>query len=302
MFTSLKRTIRIGIKSFARNIGINIATIFIITLVILLFSLLFIFNSASKILIAGIQEKVDVSIYFNEDALTENIMEIKSVVSQIPEVKNVEYVSKEEALDKFIERHKEEPILIESITEIGDNPFLASLNIRVLEASQYSQVTSLLENGSFKNLINKIDYYQRKPVIDRIFSIISAVNRGGFATALVLCLVSVFIAFNTVRIAISNMGEEISVMRLVGASDKFIKAPFLIQGAVCGIISALIAFILIFSFSYAITSKVKVLAPDVSVLGLFISNVLFIFLLQIAVGVSLGIFSSLIAVRKYLKI
>ena len=302
MLTSFKRIFRIGYKSFFRNIGLNIATISIMVIVVFLVTMLFLFNSASQILISDVQEKVDISVYFKENALTEDIMEVKSNISKIPEVKEVEYTSKEQALEKFIEQHKDDPVLMESLTEIGDNPFLASLSIKAWQASQYEQVAKLLEGDSFKNLINEVDYYQRKPVIDRLFSITSGINRIGIILGVILGILAVLVIFNAIKIAICNTEEEISVMRLVGASNWFIRGPFLIQGIIVGISATLIVLLITFALCYGIDSRVKVIAPQISTFAIFISSFWLLLLIQLLTGIGLGVISSMVAIRKYLKV
>jgi len=302
MFVSLKRIIKTGWKGFSRNIALGIATILIMVMVIFLATLLFLLKPASDILISDLREKVDISVYFKEDVLAENISDIESEISRIPEVKNVEYISKEQALEKFIARHQTDPVLMESITEVGENPFLASLNIKAWQASQYQQVTDFLETSHFKDLIAKVDYYQRKPVIDKIFSITSFINRSGIIFSIIFGLVAVLVAFNTIRIAIHNSSEEISIMRLVGASNWFIRGPFLIQGAIVGFLSALITVLITFGICYGFDSKIKMILPQLSILSIFLINFGLLILIQFGVGIGLGVVSSLIAIRKYLKI
>lgn len=302
MFASFRRIIRSGFKGFSRNSGLSAATIFIMVMVIFLLTMLFLFNLASNVLISSIREKVDISVYFKEDILVDDILEVKLQVAQIPEVKNVKYVSQEEALEKFVERHKDDPVLMESLTEVGRNPFLASLNIRAWEASQYEQLSSFLEGSGYKNMFAKVDYYQRKPVIERLFSITSSLNRGGILFSIVLGVIAVLVAFNTVRIAISNSSEEISTMRLVGASNWFIRGPFLIQGVIAGVLATLITLVLTFGICYGLDSKIKMLTPEISTFGLFLSNFFLLLLIQLALGITIGIISSLIATRRYLRV
>ncbi|MBZ9577584.1 ABC transporter permease [Patescibacteria group bacterium] len=302
MLTSFKRIIKTGWKGFSRNIGLSIATILIMVMVISLATLLFLLNPASKILISGLQEKVDISVYFGEDVLPEDIWEVKSEISRIPEVKDIEYVSREQALEKFIEKHRDDPVLMESLTEVGYNPFLASLNIKAWQVSQYEQVTNFLETGPFRNLIDKVDYHQRKPVIEKVFSVTSGINKVGIFFSIIFGAIAILVAFNTIRIAIYNSSEEISIMRLVGASNWFVRGPFLIQGAIVGFIATLITLIITFGICYGLDSKIRVIAPEISIFSLFLSNFWTLILIQLATGIGLGILSSLIAVRKYLRI
>jgi len=302
MFASLKRVINNGWKSFFRNISLNLATIFIMVSVIFLPTFLFLLRPISESLISNIKKKVDISVYFNEDVKPEDIYLVKSAVSKIPEVREIEYLSKEQVLERFVEKHKNDPVLMASLEEIGSNPFLPSLNIKAWQASQYEQIAKFLETGPFKKLIHKINYSQRKRVIDRIFSTISFVNKVGIFFSLVSMTIVVLVAFNAVKIAINSFKEEIAIMRLVGASNWFIRGPFLVQGIIIGFISALITFLITFGLCLGWDSNIKSIIPEVNLFDLFVDNLWGLILIQLTTGVGLGIISSMIAVRKYLKV
>jgi len=301
MFVSLKRIIRSGWLNFSRNPGLSLATIFIMVMTISVVTSLFLFRNMAQFLVSGLKEKVDISVYFKEDTLEEDILLFSQEIKKIPEVKSVEYVSRQAALESFIQRYQDNPVIIESLAEV-ENPLLASLNIKAREASQYETVTNFLENSSQKDLIDKIDYYQRKPVIERIFSITSAINKTGIGFSLILAIVAILVAFNTIRLAIYNSKEEISFMKLVGASDWFIRGPFLVQGAISGFTAALIALLLFTVTLLFFSPKLEILLPSFSIFSSFVGSFGIFLLIQIFTGVGLGIVSSIIATRKYLKI
>lgn len=302
MFISLKRIFKSAWLSFSRDGGLIIANIFIIVLTISVITSLFIFKDVSKFVISGIQEKVDISVYFKYETPEKDILAVKEKTSEITEVKEVEYVSKADALEIFVERHKDNPVLMESLAEVGVNPFLASLNIKAFEASQYQSIANFLEGADFENIIEKVDYHERRPVIERIFSLTSNLNKLGIGFSIVLVIVAILVAFNTIRLAIYNSREEIKIQRLVGASNWFIRGPFLAQGAIAGFFAALIC-LLVFTFlTWALNSRIEVLFPGLNIFSLFMANFWLIFLLQLVTGIGLGVASSLIAVRRYLEV
>ena len=302
MLISTKRIIKTGWRSFCRNIGPNLGTIFIMIMVLTLATSLFFLKSISGILISDLQKKVDVSVYFKEEVLPDEIFEVKLEIAKITEVKEVEYISREQALEEFVERHKDDSVLMESIAEVGYNPFLASLNIKAHQASQYEQVANFLETGPFRSLIDKVDYYQRKDVIGKVFSLTSSLNRAGIILSFILGIIAVLIAFNTIRIAIYNSLKEISIMRLVGASNWFVRGPFLVQGVIVGIFSVGATLLITLILCWLLNSKIAVIVPNISLLSVFFSNFWSLLLIQLAAGVLLGVFSSFIAIRKYLKV
>lgn len=302
MFTLIKRIFRSGWQDLTRDGGMIAVNIFIMVMAISVITSLFLFKDISQFLIQSLQEKVDVSVYFKDEAAEEDILKVKEELVQIPEVKEVNYVSKEEALKIFNERHGDNPVLMESLAEVGKNPFLASLGIKAFQAHQYTAVISFLEGFRFNHLIEKIDYYERKPVIERIYALTSDFNRAGIAISLTLALAALLVAFNTIRLSIYNSREEIKIQRLVGASNWFIRGPFLVQGAIGGFFAALICLLLFALLTRGLDSRAEILFPGFGLFAFFVSNLWLIFLIQIITGIGLGVLSSLIAVKKYLKV
>jgi len=302
MLTLIKRIFKSGWLSFSRDGGLAVATCFIMVMTISLATSLFLLKDVSQFLISAVQEKADISVYFRESASEEDILEVKEKISEIPEVKNVKYVSKEEALESFVQRHKDDPILMESLEEVGGNPFLAALNIKAFQASQYQAVANFFETGTFENLIEKVDYYQRKPVIERIFALTSGMEKAGWIIAIVLAIVAILVAFNTIRLAILNQKEEIKVQRLVGASNWFIRGPFLVQGAISGTLAAIICLLIFTLICWFLSPKIEILFSGLNVWRYFTSNFFTIILIQLAAGIGLGVISSTIAIRRYLKV
>jgi len=302
MLTSIKRIFKSGWLNFSRDGSLSIATCFVMIMAISLATSIFFLKDISKFLISTIQEKADISVYFNNTALEEDILNIKEELSKIPEVENISYISKEEVLDEFNQRHKDDSILMESLEEVGGNPFLATLNIRAFTASQYQAVASFFEDPAFEGLIEKVDYYQRKPVIDKIFSLTSEAKKTGIVLAIILAVISALVVFNTIRLAIFNQKEEIEVQRLVGASNWFIRGPFLIQGAISGILATLICFLIVALSCWFFSPKIEFLFPGLNIWNFFTNSFWVIVLIQLAIGIGLGVISSILAVRKYLKI
>lgn len=302
MFTLLKRIIRSGWLNLKRQSGLTFATFSIMVMTISLVTFLFLFQGMTQFLISDLKEKIDISVYFKKDSTEEDILEVKEDISQASEVKSVEYISREEALEKFTQRHKDNPILMEALAEVGENPLLASLNIKAGQASQYGAVSNFLETGPFKNLIEKIDYRQNKEIIDKVFAISSNINFTGIFFSLILGFIALLVAFNTIRLAIYSSREEISIMRLVGASNWFIRGPFIFQGIIIGITATFFT-LLIFTITILFLSpKIEVLLPGFNLLSYFGAHFWILLLIQLTTGIGLGVISSWIAIRKYLEV
>lgn len=302
MPVSFNRIFKSGWKNFWRNNGFAWATVFILIITICLVTCLFIFRKTTNSLIADLQERVDISVYFKNDSEESEIFAVKENLEKLPEVKGVEYISRADALEKFTVKYKDNPLIMESLAELGDNPLLAHLNIRAWQASQYEVVASYLENSSFKESISKVAYSQRKSAIDRLFYLTANINKGAIVLIVTFAVLAVILVFNTVRLAICSAKEEITTMRLVGASNSFIKGPFIIQGIIAGLIASLVALLIVVPACAFIGPRLENLSPSLNFFQYFKESFLTIILIQLATGIGLSVFSTLIAMRKYLKI
>lgn len=298
---SFKRIVKSGYNSFKRNVGLSVATIFAMFLAIIIITSFFLLNPVSEVLISNIKEKISISIYFEEGVREEEILQIKEEIANSVDVREIEYISNDKAFERFVEKYQDNYVIMSSLAEIEINPFLSSLNIKANEISDYEEINLFLENATFIDLINKIDYQERRPVIEGIFFMTYNSKRAGSIISLFFGIIAVIFAFSSVKSAIYNSKEEISIMKLVGADNWFIKFPFLVQGAIIGFLSALFAFISTFLFSYFINDKIESFISGVSMFSIFISNIGTIALIQFGTGIILGIVSSFIAVRIHLS-
>jgi cell division transport system permease protein len=302
MLIAIKRIFKFGWKSLWRNKGLFFATVFIMVISTSLIGGLFFVRALTTSLVSSLQEKADISVYFNLEAQEEEIIKVKSDLAIISEVKNVEYISREKALTDFAQKHKDNPVIMESLSEIGTNPLSAHLNIKAWQASQYDQIVKFLENPDFKAIINKISYSQNKEIINRLFSITSTIEKASILAVLISVVLAILVVLNTVRLGISNLKEEISTMRLVGASDWFIRGPFMVQGLISAIVATIITIIIFSLGCYFFSSKLSILIPGFNLLNYFEGNLLSLFLIQFLIALALSVVPTLFTIRKYLKV
>lgn len=304
MITALYRIIKYGLKNFWRQRLVSLATLTIILLAILVFQGLLIFNSVATNLLSSIEDKIDISVYFKTNAPEDEILRLQRSLQGLAEVKSVEYVSREKALEIFKEKHANDKDgnIVRAVNELGDNPLPASLNIKAHDPSKYPAIAAHLNDESLKNIVDEISYNQNQLVIDKLASIIDISKRGGIILTIVLFLVAIIVSFNTILLAIYSNREEIGIMRLVGASNAFIRGPFIVEGVIYGVLASIVAMIITFPIIYAVSPYLKMLSSDIDLAGYFLSNVVSIFFYQLLFGISIGVISSLIAIRKYIKI
>lgn len=302
MITTLYRIIKHGFQNFWRQRLISVATLTVMLLALLVFSSLIIFNVVATSALNSIQEKIDISVYFKTSAPEDEILRIKRSLEELEEVKNVEYISRDRALEIFKARHSNDPTITQAIEELADNPLSASLSVKAKDPGQYSLIASYLDNDALDEYVEKVSYTQNQVVINRLASIISISRQAGLLLTIILAVVAVLVVFNTILLAIYSNREGIEIMRLVGASNMFIRGPYLIEGVIYGTVAAILSMAVMFPIIYFSAPYLKVFIPGMDLMNYFASNIFTLFLYQLLFGVGIGIVSSLIAIRRYLKV
>ncbi|MEK7664629.1 MAG: permease-like cell division protein FtsX [Patescibacteria group bacterium] len=304
MLTNFKRIFKFAINDFSRNKGISVAAVFVLIVTIMLATSLLFFQAATNFLILQIQEKIDITAYFREDVEEEDILKARDEILKIsPDIKNVEYVSKDQAMQIFTENHKNDDVFLKALEEVGTNPFLPSLNIKTSgDPAQYQEIANILQASEFGEIIDRVDFSQKKNTIEKIFSITSNVNNSGLLLSLILVIVAVLVVFSTIKLAIDGSKEEIGTMKIVGASNWFIRGPFIVQGAIYGFLAFLVCILISFLLTYFINQKLEAVLPGFNIFNYFLNNFWFFALIQLIFGVGLGVSSSFIVVRRYLNV
>ncbi len=261
-----------------------------------------------------LKDKVDVNVYFVTTATEQAILDMKKTIEALPEVVMVEYVSREEALARFKERHVNDDLTIQALEELDGNPLGAALNIKAKDPSQYESVANYLKQEGSVNqnnisIIDRVNYYQNKTAIDRLTMIITSTERSNFFRMGVLLIVALVVSFNTIRLAIYTSREEISVMRLVGASNGYIRWPFIIVGMLYGVVAGLITLAIFYPVTYYFGPLFYPLplflngaVEEGYLFRYFVENFAEITLIIFVSGIVLGAVSSFLAVRRYLSV
>lgn len=302
-----KRIVRYGLIGFFRNGFVSLAAIVIMTITLFVVTGLLVGGAALSATLTQLTDKVDVNVYFLTTATEEQVLEVRTQLETLPEVAQVSYVSREEALERFRERHKNDQLTIQALEELAENPLGASLAIQAKETNQYESIAKFLEaspaltgTGSLR-IIEKVNFAQNRSAIERLTSIIETSKKLGFAVALFLALASLLIAFNTIRLAIYTARDEIAVMRLVGASPWYVRGPFVISGILYGVASAIIVLVVSYPLSAWLAEPSERFFGTFNTLTYMTSHIPLIFATVLGVGVILGALSSYLAVRRYLK-
>ncbi len=300
-----KRVIRSGYRNFMRSGFTSLASVLIMTITLVVVTGLIFVQRSLQSSLDGIKDQVDVTIYFTPGTIESDINSVQKSLEKLPEVATISYISQSDALAKFREKHEKDYLTIQALDELNENPLGASLNVKAKDPSQYETISKYFEQDTpgakeALTIIDKIDYHQNKLVIDRLTSIINGAKRLGFALSLVLIIISIIITFNTIRLIIYMSREEISVMRLVGAGNKYIRGPFIVSGILVGVSSSLITILLFWPISWWLGREMTEFL-GVDLFSYYRSNFFQLFFIMLASGIIIGGISSLFAIRRYLK-
>ncbi len=299
----LWRTCKEGIENFRRNGWLSFATVSILSLSLFIVSLSFLFGTTMHLMLENMREKVSVSVSFNPDVSEERIREIRDELAKYKkEISSVEYVSREQALNDFLGESGNDPIIEQAIQEIGENPLLSSLVIKAERPEDYPVIVEQIERSAFQSDISRINYQKNKKIFERLERISRAAEQAGLFLGFVFIFIAVLITFNAIRITIYSHRQEFEIMRLVGASNTYVRMPFVFEGILYGLAAALITSLILLAVAYYLAPFTQGALPQGNFFNLYLSYFWATLGGLIILGIGLGVLSSAIAIRRYLKI
>ncbi len=301
MFTIISRIFHFGAKNFWRNGWLSTATIAIMTLALIVFVGLIMFGVVTNAAANSIQDKIDISVYFNTNTSEDQILNIQQSLEGLSQVASVDYISRDQALATFQQNHASDPTISQAINALNTNPLEASLNVKAKDPSQYGAINDYLSSATLAPYIDSISYTQNQDVITRLATIVRDVEVGGWIVTLFLALVAGLVVFNTIRLAIYSNRDEIGIMRVVGASNSLVRGPYVVEGLFWGAIAAVISLILVAPVFYFVSPYLGEFIPGLDIFQYFYTHIVQLFLYQLLFGVVIGACSSFWAVQRYLK-
>lgn len=301
------RIIKTAAQNFIRNAWLSVAAIavMVITLGIVLFSV--IASSTFSHTIQQITDRIDISVRLKDEITNEQLTGLTDDLKAFENVREVKYISKDDALEEYKEDNKDRPELVAAVALTGENPLPAQLRLKPRDPNRIEEIRTFLEKPEVKALQSAETSYsgERKTAIDNITTTTRLLQRIGVISIIVFAIICVLIIFNTIQMAIFNRRDELTIMRLLGASTWFIRGPFIFETIYYGIVSAVIS-VAVCNALFALASS-TFQASSVGLLDItyandyFVRNFWLILTLQLGIGILIGAASSFIATRRYLK-
>lgn len=302
---TFSRVVRTGVVNFVRNAWLAIAAMAVmtVTLTIVLFSV--ITNATFANTIAQITDKIDVSVFLKDEITLEQREEIVAGLDNQPHVKSVKYLSKEDVLKNYQRQNANNPELLTAISST-DNPLPATILVKPTDLNKINDIKVFLGQNGRADVIEDISYSgDRKTAIDKITHATNVLRQVGIFAVLLFALISVLIIFNTIQMAIFNRRDELTIMRLLGASTWYIRGPFVVENIVYGIFSAILSIAIIKVLFVVASSALQATSLgllDINYASEYFNNHMWQLLgLQLGVGILIGAASSVVATRRYLK-
>jgi cell division transport system permease protein len=304
---TLSRIVHTGTVNFMRNITLAVAAmaVMVVTLTILLFSL--ITNATFENTIAQITNKINVSVYLTDEVSETQGKQFAAAIRKQPEVQKVEYLNKQQALQSYIEQNQNNQSLVEAAAE-SNNPIPATIHVFPHDLNEIQKIKNFLvkpENAKLQGPESPSYNGNRKEAIDNITHATNVLRKIGVVTVVVFTIICALIIFNTIQMAIFNRRDEITIMRLLGASTSYIRGPFVVESVIYGVLSAIFSVLIVNSAFLASSTALQ--ASSLGLLDInyaqqyFNSHFLQLLTMQIAIGIIIGAVSSVIATRRYLK-
>ena len=286
--------VRRAIQGFWRNRVMSVAATVTMVLMLLLLSGLLIVLSGLSAGLSFVQQKVDVQAYLNDGVAPAKITALTLQLQALPEVASVTYKSKDQALAEWRAQQAAQGNA-DLVAVTGTNPIPASLNIKLRDPDVYGQVIAVLKGPP--GVIAKVDETQR--VVDAIVAITNVLRTIGLAVVVMVALTVLFIVVNTIRMAVMARADEIEIMRLVGASDAFIRWPFIFEGLLVGLLGATVTLVILGLGATPLSHLTNAIVSEVPV-GFDQRLGEQLLLLVVGAGTLLGGLGAWISVRSYL--
>lgn len=305
MITAFRRVVKAGFVGFWRNAYVSLASIFVLSIALFVIGATMFLNQLLENSLSIIQSKVDINVFFVPDAPQEEIDRITKAVEALPDVSEVKYTSREDALAKYREENQDDTVAMQALEELDENPLGANIAILAKETTRYESIANFLEEQRELEqpqvpVIDNINYNDTKDSIDTLNAIIGASRQGSLVIMGILLIAAILITFNTIRLAIYTSREEIAIMRLVGASNMFIRGPFMLQGIMYGFISGVLALLLFYPLLVWVGPRTENFF-EINLFDYYMIHFGEIFGVLVGIGVVLGLISSTLAVARYLR-
>ena len=296
------RTFTFAGSTFVRNIWLSFATILVLFLTLFMMSTIVLLNILTESAIEVVEEKIDLSVYLESAITPSEIDLVRTQIESQPTVRSITFISREQALEEFRAQYTDNALVQNALEEL-ENPLQPSFVIQATSPADYAALTTFFEQERFDGLIESISLQDNRKVVERLAHTTDLLSKAAGAVSVLFAVIALIIVYNTIRLSIYTQKDEISIMKLVGASRFLIRAPLVLVGALYGIIAAIASTAALYPLATYIGNQASQFLGQatINIADLFIANAHYAFALQAMIGVLLASASSFVAIRRYLR-
>ncbi len=284
---------------------VSLSAIFVMVITLLILTGAIFSSVLLEHTLTSLEQKVDININLLPDAAEATIEKMREDLSTLPQIESVQLLSRDEVLQEFITDNSDEQITLDALELLQDNPFGASLKIKAVDLSQYEAINKFLEDnyevGTVNSVIDSVNSTKKHEVIEKLSNIIDAGEKFGAIITIIFIILSILITLNTIRLAMYISRDEIRVMNLVGADHSYITGPFIVAGAIYGLVSSILVMILLYPITLYVGKDTAELFFGLDLFEYYLQNFGQILLVIVAAGIFIGSVSSFVAIKRYLK-
>ncbi len=302
MFIAWWRIFKFSLLDLVRNASLATMTVIVLSLLLISVNTLLGIRVLTAAAVTSVKEKIDLSVYLKPETTNDLVTKLTADIKSIPAVKSVNQISADEALQNFKNQYQDRPEIIAALNEVGANPLGPALVVKTDDPTQYSQVITILNKEEYVTLIEDKTFADTAVAIDTLHRVTGSIEKALWGVTAVFGFIAIVIIFTTIRVAIYTERIEIAVKKLVGASNWFIRGPYLVEGVILSTISVALALGAIYAAAQAIDPHFSPLLDQNNILTNYLrTNILSLAGFEYLAALVLTIGTSAIAMRKYLK-
>jgi len=239
-----------AVQGFTRNPVMSLASTFTVTLMLLLFAFFLTTDRGLQAAVQVLESKVELALFIDDRAKVSEILALKSRIERDPAVYRVDYITKDQALKRLQEIADRRKDFV--VADLSSNPLPASLEIKLSDAREARRLGDELRAEVGKGVV--YDVIDNPQVVDQLLTITRVLSIGGIAVLSMMLFVALFVIVNTIRIAVHARRDEIEIMQLVGATDAFVRWPFILEGMFVGALGATLSLAVLFAAAGPVTT------------------------------------------------
>jgi cell division transport system permease protein len=303
MFLSFFRVIKFSVQDIMRNIWLSLVTIIILILALFTVNMLLVVKVVGDTAVGAIKDKIDINVFLQPTATEKEIEILQSQIKQLPNVAEVNYISKADALVIFKDKYQDNPEILQSLSELGQNPLTPTIVIKPEDLDNFDVLANHL-NAIDSSIIESRNFTDYEVILKKINNITEKVSEAGIFLSAIFIFITLLVVYNSVRVAIYTHRREIAIMKLVGASNAFIQMPYLLSSFVYTCLGMLFVVVMFYPFLTLLQPYLEAffMGYNVNLIDYFYGNMITVFGIQLVVASIINAITSLLAVRKYSKV